>query len=102
MGRKDYYRWESGRAFVTHLLPTLPSPSYVAVVMYCWFRASGKNNEFQESANQIGYACRLSARRVQGILADLERAGCVETVKPGIGIQPSVRCLVRKQYTSPQ
>lgn len=95
------YRWESGRAIVQHMLPTLPGPSYVAVVMYCWFMARGKDNQFRESMGQIAKACRLSERQSRKIIADLERAGCVKVVHRGNRTSVPTRRIVRRKYEPP-
>lgn len=100
MAKKEY-RWETGRAFVNYMLPTLPSSSYSAVVLYCWFHAKGEETEFQESCGQIGKACRLSVRQVRRILSDLERSGCMEKLEEGCGMKPSRRRLIRMKYISP-
>lgn len=103
-------RWETGRDYVTHLLPTLPSSSYAAVVLYCWFMGRSvpiekhgrriMETEFTESASQIAHACRLTPRRVQQIMTDLERSGVIETVSIGSGrTHPSTRIIKRKVYT---
>lgn len=101
MAQKDKdNRWENGRAIITNMLPTLPSASYAAVVMYCWFQASGKDTRFDESCGQIGKACKLSERQVRRIMSDLERAGCVETISKGCGMRASTRRLIRRKYTN--
>ena len=101
VARKKEYRWEIGRAFVDRMLPTLPGPAYVAVVMYCWFRARGESTTFTESNKQIAKACRISDRWVRYILADLERAGCVKTIRKGGGGACPMRCLIKKSYKAP-
>ena len=101
-------RFEVGRLLIENLIPTLPSASYAAVVLYCWIQgrahktaksASGHRlTVFAESADQIARGTALSKRRVRAILADLESAGVFETEWVGRGVWPSRRIITHKKY----
>ena len=98
---RKHYRWETGRAIVRHMLPTLPGPYHVSIILYCWFHAHGQQNEFRESAETIARHCGMSVRQVRRVMTDLERAGCIETIKPGCGQWAAVRQIKRQLYKKP-
>ena len=83
--RKSDMRWQQGRRLYSVVCPSLPSSSHVAVLMYCWFNASGKDCRFSVAHCQIADATKLSMRTSKRIMADLEAAGVVKTVQPSIG-----------------
>ena len=101
-------RFEVGRLLIQNLIPTLPSASYAAVVLYCWVQGrahktakSGSGHPltvFQESADQIAKGTALSKRRARAIIADLERSGVFETEWIGRGVWPSRRIITHKKY----
>lgn len=105
-------RWQVGRAIFENLMPSLPSPSYVAVMAVAWFYGYASREhrdkkgrpftEFQISAQQVSDHSGVTRRRVQQILSDLEAHGVIKTVKPGKGTMPSVRIIRHVKYKNPQ
>lgn len=75
--RRNEMRWQQGQMIFEEIAPTLPSPSYVAVLAYCWFRARNRDCIFSESSEQISQATKVSVRHVKRILGDLESAGVI-------------------------
>ena len=83
--RRNEMRWEQGRRIVDIISPTLPTASHVAVLMYCWFRARGRECAFSEARSQIAKATRLSEESVKRLLRDLERGGVIKTTEVSLG-----------------
>jgi hypothetical protein len=83
--RRSEMRWEQGRLLVEQITPTLPSSSHVAVLLYCWFRARGRDCVFSESAEQIGEATKVSKRHVVRVLGELEAGQVLKTVQQSKG-----------------
>lgn len=104
-------RWQVGRLIFDNLMPSLPSPSYVAVVSVAWFYGYASREhkdkkgrpltEFQISAQQVSDHSGVKRRRVQQILSDLEAQGIFQTVKLGSGTTPSVRLIRHVKYKTP-
>ena len=83
--RKSNMRWEQGRRLYSVVCPSLPTPSHVAVLMFCWFHASGRDCCFGASHSQIADCTKLSYERVRKIMADLIDGGVIVTTKESAG-----------------
>ncbi len=97
--RKSDMRWEQGRKLYRVVCPSLPTPSHVAVLLFCWFHASGKDCRFSVAHCQIAKATKLSSRSVKRIMAELVAGGVVHTTKETIGRgHASERIVTGKPY----
>lgn len=74
-------RWEQGRMLFEEIAPTLPTPSHVLVLAYCWFRGRGRDCCFDESHQQIADATKLKRESVRRIIRSLEVGQVIKTVK---------------------
>jgi hypothetical protein len=83
--QKSLKRWQQGRRLYEKVCPSLPTPSHVAVLMYCWFNAYGEDCHFNVAHCQIANATKLSYERVRKIMADLVTANVVVNVKDSRG-----------------
>ncbi len=83
--KKSLMRWEQARHLYKDVCPSLPTPSHVAVLMYCWFNAHGKDCHFNVAHCQIAKATKLSYERVRKIMAELVTADVVVKVKDSRG-----------------
>ncbi len=82
---KSDMRWEQGRRLYNAVCPTLPTPSHVVVLMYCWFHASGRECRFSVAHCQIAAGTRLSYERVRKIVKDLIEGGVLATLEDSAG-----------------
>ena len=102
---KSAQRWKDGRRLIAEILPTLPTPSHIAVLWVCWFHAGytdGGITVFDLTSTQIGPVSGVSPRRAEAILQDLTRAGVIATRKCGMnkggrGIGAE-RCITWRPY----
>lgn len=83
--RRSEMRWEQGRMIFEDIAHTLPTPSHVLVLCYCWFRGRGRDCVFSETHQQIADATRLQRESVRKIIRSLEKGGVIETVKKSTG-----------------
>jgi len=88
--RKSEMRWQIGRELYARICPSLPTASHVAVLMFCWFQASGKDCRFSVAHCQIANVTKLSRERVRKIMSDLVAGGVVRPVRDSIG--PGYAC----------
>ena len=97
--RKSNMRWEQGRRLYSVVCPSLPTPSHVAVLMFCWFHASGRDCRFAVAQCQIAEATKLSKCSVKRIMSDLISGGVIRTTKESVGRgHASERLVTGKPY----
>lgn len=97
---KSDMRWEQGRRLYEAVTSTLPTPSHVTVLMFCWFHAQGPQCEFNAAYCQIAESTTLSYERVRKIMCDLVDGGVIKTIEgsAGRGYAPK-RIITGKPYT---
>jgi len=78
-------RWQQGRRLYSVVCPTLPTTSHVAVLMFCWFHASGKDCRFSAAHCQVAEGTKLSYERVRKIMSDLVDGGVVRILEESAG-----------------
>jgi len=100
--RKSDRRWEQGRHLYQKVCPTLPTPSHVAVLMYCWFNASGKDCRFSVAQCQIAEATTLSFGRVRKIMRELTDGGVIKTLEASSGRGYAPKRMVTGRVYRPQ
>ena len=101
--RKSEMRWEQGRRLYSAVCPSLPTASHVAVLMFCWFHASGRDCRFSVAHCQIAEATKLSYERVRKIMSDLVAGGVVKTTHESAGRGHAPKRLVTgKPYHPPK
>ena len=97
--RKSDMRWQQGRQLYSSVCPSLPTASHVAVLMVCWFHASGNGCRFAVANCQIAAATTLSLGRVKRIMSDLIHGGVIKTTKEAVGRgHASERFITGKPY----
>ena len=97
--KKKHYRWEQGRWLHGELLPSLENVTQCAVMMFCWFHASGDDCVFDCSAEQIAKQIGVTKDYVKKTFKRLESGGVITTIRGGVGRgNPSVRKLTGRTF----